>query len=106
MLVSLHLSVGEREAAGRPAAAQPGPLGIDRTRKWNVSPGLFKEQERLGARRGRPRRVPRGGGLRGARCTWFDLLDGREQLRLQTEKYLKQLPDVVSEPGFYNLLTG
>lgn len=39
-------------------------------------------------------------------CTWFDLLEGREQLQLQTENYLKQLPDVVSELGFYNLLTG
>lgn len=39
-------------------------------------------------------------------CTWFDLLEGREQLRPQTQNYLKQLPDVVSELGFYSLLTG
>lgn len=70
-----------------------------------MNPGLFKERERLEARLG-PGQAGCSGRPRAPLCTWFDLLEGREQLRLQTEKYLKQLPDVVSELGFYNLLTG
>lgn len=70
-----------------------------------MSPRLFKEQEGLEAWLG----PGQAGCFRSGRaplCTWFDLLEGREQLRPQTQNYLKQLPDVVSELGFYNLLTG
>lgn len=70
-----------------------------------MSPRLFKEQERLEARLG----PCQAGCFRSAQsplCTWFDLLEGLKQLQLQTQNYLKQLPDVVSELGFYNLLTG
>lgn len=69
------------------------------------APGYLKSQS--GRAAGQPRRVQAGclGRQAPLTLTWFDLLDG-EQLRLQTEKYLKQLPDVVSEPGFYNVLTG
>ena len=70
-----------------------------------MNPRLFKEPGRPEARLGpgqagcfRPAQAPRR--------TWFDLLEGRERLHLQTENYLKQLPDVVSDLGFYNLLTG
>lgn len=70
-----------------------------------MHPGLFKEQGDW--RQGwAPAEQGASGRPRAPLCTWFDLLEGREQLQLQTEKYLKQLPDVVSELGFYNLLTG
>ena len=92
-------------AARIPAALQPGPACADRTRKWNVNPGLFKEQERRGRGWDRAKQGV-SGRPRAPLCTWFDLLEGCKQLQLQTENYLKQLPDVVSELGFYNLLTG
>lgn len=44
MPVSLRLC--GTEGGSSPPRSFPG---IDRTRKWNVSPGLFKEQDRLGA---------------------------------------------------------
>lgn len=81
------------------------PLVLICTRKWNVNPGLFKEQERRGRGWDRAKQGV-SGRPRAPLCTWFDLLEGCEQLQLQTENYLKQLPDVVSELGFYNLLTG
>lgn len=94
---------GSSHPCGFSSRAHSGLVGP--TRKWNANPGLFKEREGLEARLG----PGQAGCLRPALaplCTWFDLLEGRERLQLQTENYLKPLPDVVSELGFYNLLTG
>lgn len=100
---SVCLGGEPREVAGILKLLRPGQLHTDRTRKWNVNPGLFKEPGRLEARLG-PGQA--GTLLQAPLRTWFDLLEGRERLQLQTENYLKPLPDVVSELGFYNLLTG
>lgn len=62
--ISLHLSLGPRVLARVLQPLPPGQLRIDRTRKWNVNPRLFKEREGLEARLGpRPSRVLQVGGL-------------------------------------------
>lgn len=91
-----HLSLGQREASTCSLCSH--------TRKWNANPGLFKEQE---AESGwDPARQGASGQPGAPLCTWLDLREGCEQLQLQTQNYLKQLPDVVSELGLQRLLTG